>query len=209
MHVGHARGHVLELGEAILGDLDHARVHVHARERATVGRERARRRAVSRAHVEHVTELQQRPEPGRERLPGTARRVVALELVGERARESAAPFGFQLLKAAQIALERRVARLGRFFEHHPSGLGQVVEREGIEGLGALPAVPNEPRLPQPAEVGRNPRLGDPGHLDQVRNAELALPEQRTEPNSALVAQEVQRFDRVGQAHLPVYPVIQI
>jgi hypothetical protein len=66
------------------------------------------------------------------------------------------------------------------------------------------AIPDEAPFAEPGEVGGDPRLRDPRHADQVRHAELPHPQERAQANPALVAEEVQRADVVGEAHVSAY-----
>ena len=64
----------------------------------------------------------------------------------------------------------------------------------------MPPIAHEARLAQPAEVGRDPRLRDAGHAHQIGHAELALAQERAEPQAALVAEQSQRIDVTGELH---------
>ena len=76
--------------------VDHARIGVDAAQRAAVGRDGARGRAVTRAHVEHVIEPQQRRDADRKRLPAAPGRVEPFQLVRSVLGKTVAPFDFQL-----------------------------------------------------------------------------------------------------------------
>lgn len=66
------------------------------------------------------------------------------------------------------------------------------------------AVPDEAALAQARQVRRHARLGDAGHADEVRDGELPVTQERAEPDATLVAQEVQRADVLGEAHVSAY-----
>jgi hypothetical protein len=87
---------VRELREPLRRTFDPPLAHVDAAERAAIGRDHGRRRAIPRADIEHVPELEQGGDPAGKRLPGPARRIIALELVGQRLRDTAAALGLEL-----------------------------------------------------------------------------------------------------------------
>ena len=129
----------------------------------------------------------QRRDPGGERLPGAAGRVVTVELVDQALRHLVPALGLQLPEALLVPLERRIARAGRLVQAGPHRRRAAVRRQRIERLRPLATVDHEPRLAQPPEVGGDPRLGHPRDAHQVGHAELAIAQQRAEADAVLVA----------------------
>ncbi len=132
-----------------------------------------------------------------------------LHLSGERLGQVAAPLGVELGQAPLVALERRIGRARRLVEH---GLGrprQRVQRERVEGVLPVAAVAHEAGLAQARQVRRHARLRDAGHAHEVGDAELPLAQERAEPDATLVAEEVQRIDVLGEAHVSAYDDVRM
>ena len=136
--------------------------------------------------------------PDGQRLPGAARRVVPLELVDERLGEAAAPLGLELAQAPLIAVERRVGRRRRLVEDAPARPRAARRRRARRRTAALAPVAHEARVAQAAEVRRHPRLRDARDAHEIGHAQLALAQQRAQPQAALVAEQVQRVDVAGR-----------
>ena len=162
------------------------------------------RRAVARPGVEHVAELEKRGHSERERLPCAARRVVPLEVVGDRFRKAATPFRVELLEALLVRHERGIGGPRRFFEERLHRIGDGVGRQCIEALRPLTPVSNEPRLAKAPEMGGHAGLGNARYANQVGHAELARAEQGAQAEAILVTQEVQRVGVVGELHASNY-----
>jgi hypothetical protein len=56
------------------------------------------------------------------------------------------------------------------------------------------------RITQPRQVRRDARLSDAGDAHELRHAELALGQQRAQPQPILVAQQAQRLGVGAQSH---------
>src|SRR5580704_16628046 len=129
---------------------------------------------------------------------------MAMHLSRERLRQLAALLGVELEEAALVALERGIGRARRLVEDSLGGARQRIQGEKIEGVLSLPAIADEPALAEPSQVRGHSRLRDPRHMDEVGHAELALAEKRAETDAALIAEEIQRSDIVGEAHVSAY-----
>jgi hypothetical protein len=129
---------------------------------------------------------------------------VAVQLAGERLRQVASLLGLELAEAPLVRLERRVRRARRLVEHRLGGARQRVRGEQVERVLPVAAIPYEPALAKPCQVRGHARLRDARHADEVRDAEFAVAQQRAEPDATLVAQEIQRADVLGEAHVSAY-----
>ena len=204
VHVGDLSAGVGELRQPLLGQLDHAGAGVDAGERAAIRRERRCRRAVARADVEHVAQLEQGRDPDRQRLPGAAGRVVPLELVRDRFGQPTPSLGVELGQSLLVAQQGRVRRASTPRRGLPWPWPAARRPQARKSTAGLAGDPARTRPAQPPQVGRHPRLRNPRDAHQVRDTQLPLAQQRAQPDAALVAQQTQRLDRVGKRHKSCY-----
>ena len=79
----------------------------------------------------------------------------------------------------------------------PKQRGNMVVIQTVEDLSALLACPNEPHLPQAAQMVGDARLGDPDCLGQGRHVLLAVSESCNNANAAGIAERAEQFCHSG------------
>jgi len=208
VHVALAHLHVGQAAQALAGGGHHARAGVDADVAAGVRGHQFGQHAVTGGDVEHVAGFQQRQRGAGQGFPGAARRVVAFHVAGHAVGPVlvGGAAGHHRSDAFSILAQQRiVASVAQGMPQCALRRVQLGIVEAVIGRHAGTAVADQAGFLQACQVGRHPRLRQPGDRRQLGHGQLFLFQQRQQAYAGGVGEHLQAGRPVFQIHkyLPI------